>query len=40
MKKVPYSVFKIDIKKQLAKKYPKSTAALTGAIGYDIFDDD
>ena len=26
--------------KQLAKKYPKSTAALTGAIGYDIFDDD
>ena len=26
--------------KQLAKKYSKSTAALTGAIGYDIFDDD
>ena len=26
--------------KKLAKKYPKSTAAITGAIGYDIFDDD
>ena len=26
--------------KKLAKKYPKSAAALTGAIGYDIFDDD
>ena len=22
------------------KKYPKSAAAITGAIGYDIFDDD
>ena len=26
--------------KKLAKKYPKSAAAITGAIGYDIFDDD
>ena len=26
--------------KKLAKKYPKSDAAITGAIGYDIFDDD
>lgn len=26
--------------KMLAKKYPKSAAAITGAIGYDIFDDD
>jgi len=26
--------------KALAKKYPKSAAAITGAIGYDIFDDD
>ena len=26
--------------KKLAKKYPKSAAALTGAIGYDILDDD
>ena len=26
--------------KKLAKKYPKSAAGITGAIGYDIFDDD
>jgi len=26
--------------KKLAKKYPKSAAALTGAVGYDIFDND
>ena len=26
--------------KALAKEYPKSAAALGGAIGYDIFDDD
>jgi hypothetical protein len=26
--------------KELAKKYPKSAAALTGAVGYDIFDND
>ena len=29
-----------DYAKKLAKKYPKSAAAITGAIGYDIFDDD
>ena len=26
--------------KKLAKKYPKSAAAITGAVGYDIFDSD
>ena len=26
--------------KKMAKKYPKSTAALTGAIVWDMFDDD
>ena len=29
-----------DYAKKLAKKYPKSAAAITVAIGYDIFDDD
>jgi len=26
--------------KSLVKKYPKSSAAISGAVGYDIFDDD
>ena len=36
----PTMNFAIGLPKNLAKKYPKSAAAITGAIGYDIFDDD
>ena len=27
-------------RKKLVKKYPKSSEAIGGAVGYDIFDDD
>ena len=34
------STFWYKATKSLVKKYPKSSAAIGGAIGYDIFDDD